>query len=63
MPPILPFILIFLGTLVGLLVYLIPTFVAFHREHERKLPIFAVNFFTGWSVVGWIACLVWALRD
>jgi fluoride ion exporter CrcB/FEX len=55
--------LIFIGVLAALLVYLIPSFVAVHREHENKTGILLVNFFAGWTIVGWIVCLIWSLRD
>ncbi|MCZ7860889.1 superinfection immunity protein [Agrobacterium salinitolerans] len=55
--------IIFVGVLAALLVYLIPSFVAFHREHENKAGVLLVNFFAGWTIVGWIWCLIWAKRD
>lgn len=55
--------LIFVAVLAALLVYLIPSFVAVHREHENKAGILIVNFLAGWTIVGWIYCMVWSLRD
>ena len=50
--------------LVGLAVYLLPTWLAVLFEHPHALWIFLVNVFLGWSFVGWVAALVWALlRD
>ena len=39
----------------------IPTFVAFARKHHNRVAIFALNFFLGWTGIGWVICLVWAL--
>jgi hypothetical protein len=40
---------------------LIPTWVAFHRRHNSRWAIFALNFFLGGTVIGWIWALVWSL--
>jgi len=42
--------------------YLFPFAVAARREHERLGWILAANFLLGWTVVGWLAVLHWALR-
>lgn len=42
-------------------VYLLPTFVAFGREHHNKWAILVLNLFLGWTFLGWIASLVWAV--
>ena len=51
------------GGLVGfaimLALYLLPTFIACVREHNNFVPILIVNLFLGWTVLGWIAALVW----
>ena len=43
--------------------YFLPTIVALMRERHDKLSIFLLNFFLGWSVIGWIICLVWACKS
>lgn len=63
MPFYLYTIIIFFAVLAALLVYLIPAFVAFHREHENKGGILALNFLGGWTIIGWVYSLIWALRD
>ena len=49
--------------MVLLIMYFVPSIVAFSRSHKDAPAIVAVNFFFGWSVVGWIWALVWALAD
>ena len=50
--------------LIGLALYLLPTWLAVLFEHPHAPWIFLVNLFLGWSFVGWVAALVWALlRD
>ena len=41
-------------------VYFIPSFIAFKRKHNNKIPILILNFFTGASIIGWVACLIWS---
>ncbi len=50
--------------LVGLAIYLLPTWLAVLFDHPHALAIFLINLFLGWSFLGWVAALVWALlRD
>jgi hypothetical protein len=41
-------------------VYFIPLIVAIYRHHRNKLAIGILNILLGWTIVGWIAALVWA---
>ena len=40
--------------------YLLPTSVAGWRHHPNGAPIFLLNLFFGWTVIGWVAALMWA---
>lgn len=40
--------------------YFLPTIVAACREKQNGISIWIANVFFGWTVVGWIICLVWA---
>ncbi len=44
-----------------LLLYLIPSFVAAARNHDKRVVIFALNLVLGWTVIGWIGALIWSL--
>jgi hypothetical protein len=44
----------------GLIIYFLPTIVAYDKEHENKQIILLVNFLFGWTLVGWIGCIIWA---
>ena len=46
----------------GCVMYFLPTLIAAIRSKTDVLTIFLVNFSLGWSVIGWIVCLVWALK-
>lgn len=42
-------------------VYLLPSFIAFGRNHQDQYAIGALNLFTGWSFLGWVISIVWSL--
>jgi predicted membrane channel-forming protein YqfA (hemolysin III family) len=52
---------VLLGALV--VVYFIPTLVASFRERRNTTAIFVLNLFLGWTLLGWVAALVWAFVD
>lgn len=41
--------------------YFLPTYLAYTHEHHNTVAIFALNLLLGWTLIGWIAALVWAL--
>jgi Superinfection immunity protein len=41
--------------------YLLPTLVALARHHRQRQAIAALNILLGWTFVGWVVALVWAL--
>jgi hypothetical protein len=41
--------------------YWLPTIIAIARHTPSALGIAAFNFFLGWTVIGWILALIWAL--
>ncbi|MBY0429464.1 MAG: superinfection immunity protein [Alphaproteobacteria bacterium] len=43
--------------------YLAPYLIARKRKHPNHAPILVINLGLGWSVVGWILCLAWAVCD
>jgi hypothetical protein len=49
------FHLLFLGFL-----YFLPTILATRRGHD-VMPILLLNFFLGWTGIGWLILFVWAL--
>ncbi len=53
----------YLVCLVVAIFYMIPTLVAIYKKHERTPLIGTVNFFVGWTLIGWIACIMWALSE
>ena len=45
------------------LFYFLPFAVAFNRKRANTGAIFALNLFLGWSLIGWVLALVWALKE
>lgn len=43
------------------LVYMFPAWIASLRHHHNRMAIAVLVFLTGWTVIGWIIALVWAL--
>jgi hypothetical protein len=42
-------------------VYIVPLLVAAVRCHPNVVSITIVNLFLGWTFIGWIVALVWAV--
>ena len=40
--------------------YRLPTIVAVQRRKQNALSIMMVNLYLGWTILGWIAAMVWA---
>lgn len=49
--------------LLGVAAYLLPLLIAASRGHENTVAIGALNILLGWTMLGWIAALVWALTS
>lgn len=45
----------------GLFVYLTPTALALLLKRRQAPAIAAVNIFGGWTLLGWVVALAWAL--
>lgn len=53
----------YLAIFSGLLIYMVPTLIAIVRKHEKVGLIGVTNVFVGWTVIGWIAAMVWTFSD
>jgi hypothetical protein len=45
------------------LFYLLPFAIAFNKKRANTGAIFVLNLFLGWSFVGWVIDLVWAIKE
>jgi len=48
-------------TMLSIAAYFAPSLMA--REKPQFGSVFALNFFLGWTVVGWVVALAWALNE
>lgn len=46
--------------LVIVVLYMLPSLIAFGREHPLRQDITLVNIVVGWTLIGWIAVFLWA---
>ncbi len=42
-------------------VYFFPTIIAGFRKHKNTLAIGLLNLFLGWTLIGWLGALIWAV--
>lgn len=47
--------------IVAFLIYFIPTYIAFKREHNKKWFIFWLNLLLGGTVIIWLLVFVWSI--
>lgn len=45
-----------------LALFVLPSFIAFRREHPNRWLILAINIFLGGTGIGWGVALIWALN-
>ncbi len=46
----------------GFVMYFLPSIIAFARSKRDTMAITMLNFFLGWTMIGWVVALVWALK-
>lgn len=42
--------------------YFLPLYEAWSRKHENLLSLGILNLFLGWTLLGWIAALIWSTK-
>ena len=47
---------------IALGVYFLPTILAKVNNQPNFASIFVLNLFLGWSLIGWVLSLVWAVK-
>ena len=55
-------LLFILLPLLALSVYFFPSIVGWKKKHKDILAIFVLNLFLGWTLLGWVIALVWAVK-
>jgi hypothetical protein len=46
----------------GFVMYFLPSILAFARNKRDTAAILLLNIFLGWTVIGWVVALVWAVK-
>jgi len=47
----------------GFVMYFLPSIIAFARSKRDTSAIVLLNFFLGWTLIGWVVSLVWAAKN
>jgi hypothetical protein len=45
----------------ALTLYFLPSLIALGRRHRNAHALFMLNLCSGWTVIGWIIALTWAV--
>lgn len=53
-------LLVIVGIGAAMWLYFLPARIATNRKHRNASAIGMLNLLTGWTVIGWVAALVWA---
>ena len=46
----------------GFVMYFLPSIIALGRNKRDITAIVLLNFFLGWTMIGWIVALIWAVK-
>ncbi len=52
--------LLFVALMMVAVLYVVPSFIAFRRHHPKRWLLLLVNLISGFTVIGWVLCFVWA---
>jgi hypothetical protein len=48
--------------LVSTYIYMLPSFIAWSNNHQNLASIIILNFFLGFTFIGWVVSMVWAVK-
>jgi Superinfection immunity protein len=46
----------------GFVMYFLPSLIALARNKRDITAIVLLNFFLGWTMIGWVVALIWAVK-
>lgn len=49
------------GGIASVVIYLLPAFNAYSKQHRSRALIAALTVLFGWTVIGWLLCLAWSM--
>lgn len=47
----------------GFVLYFLPAIIAFARSKRDAVSILVLNLLLGWTAIGWVIAVVWALKN
>jgi len=47
--------------ILAVFLYFLPTIIGWNKENSNGIAV--VNFFLGWTLLGWVVALVWAISS
>ena len=50
-----------MALLLSLVFYFAPALLGYARKHKNREAIGILNLIFGWTGVGWVLCLIWAM--
>lgn len=57
------YVIAFIYICIFLAIYFAPSLVAAARDHKSFVFILLINFFLGWTLIGWVAALGWSFTS
>lgn len=54
-------VLALVALIVGAVLWLVPTYIAYRGKHPQRLAIMLLNVLLGWTLIGWVGALVWSV--
>lgn len=51
----------FLFMILIICIYMLPTIIAASKHKKNGSAILALNLFLGWTLIGWVVALIWAV--
>ena len=49
--------------LITLIIYFLPGIIAILQKRNKSTAIFILNLLLGWTIIGWVAALVWTFCE
>ena len=47
----------------GFVLYVLPSLVAYYRDHRKTNTILVLNVLFGWTLIGWVVSVAWSMTD
>lgn len=60
MLPAYPVVGMLIGFMLDVLVYFVPSIVAWNKRHANTTGIIILNVLLGWTLIGWVGALLWS---